>query len=191
MDKSPETTSSTIIILIWCQQSRSSADKHDQKISEEINDSIERIIRKTGSKNLSCLLSNLQNNKKYRHQANNQTFIEKRESSLCDTSIWKHFVSILRKGLRVVAIEFSTSSSFGEYWASYVTRDWEHAWWWTSRKGSKRSSCDASIWKHFVSISPRSYAQYCHAAWRDSWLSRNASWQFTSILTHPHPRHQR
>ena len=40
--------------------------------------------------------------------------------------------SILRMGLRVVAIEFSTSSAIGEYWTSYVTRDWEHAWWWTS-----------------------------------------------------------
>ena len=87
VDKSPETTSSAIIIFIRCQQSRSSADKQDQKISEEINDSIERTTRKTGSKNLSCLLLNLPNNEKYRYQANNQTFIEKRESSSCDTSI--------------------------------------------------------------------------------------------------------
>ena len=59
--------------------------------------------------------------------------------------------SILRTGLRVVAIDFSTSSVFGEYWISYVTIDCEHAWRWTSRKDSKRSSYDASIWKPFVS----------------------------------------
>ena len=32
-------------------------------------------------------------------------------------------------------------------------------------------------------ISLRSYAEYRHAAWWDSWSSRNASWQFISILT--------